>query len=67
MINLSLESEFLVARLKLYLEKHPERAVELAIEHYEDFLALTIEHKKLKVELSSITTSRSNSHNSGIK
>ena len=63
MIYLPLESEFLVARLKLHLEKHPERAVELAIEHYEDFLALTIEHKKLKAELSSITNSSSNSHN----
>ena len=67
MIYLSLESEFLVARLKLYLEKNPERATELAIEYYEDFLALTIEHKKLKAELSSITNSRSNSHNSDIK
>ena len=67
MIYLPLESELLVARLKFYLENNPERAVELAIEHYEDFLALTIEHKKLKAELISISTSRANSHNSSIK
>ena len=67
MIYLPLESELLVVRLKLYLEKNPEKAVELAIEHYEDFLALTIEHKKLKAELSSIPNPRATSHNSSIK
>ena len=67
MIYLPLESELLVARLKFYLENNPERAIELAIEHYEDFLALTIEHKKLKAELSSIPTSRANAHNSSIE
>ncbi len=65
MISLPLEFEFLVVRLKLYLEKHPEKAVEIAIQNYEDFLALSIEHNKVKTKLSLISASQSNSHNSG--
>ena len=53
MIPLPLEFELLVVRLKLYLEKHPEKAAEIAIQNYEDFLALSIEHNKLKTELRS--------------
>ncbi len=54
MISLTLESELEVVRLKFYLQKYPEKATELAIQHYEDFLALAIEHRKLKAKLSSI-------------
>ncbi len=61
MIPLPLESELEVVRLKFYLEKYPEKAIELAIQHYEDFLALVIEYRKLKAELSSITASSANS------
>lgn len=53
MIPLPLESELQVVRLKRYLDKYPEAANELAIQHYEDFLALAIEYKKLKAELKS--------------
>ena len=52
MIPLPLEFELLVVRLKLYLKKHPEKAAEIAIQNYEDFLALSIEHNKVKTELS---------------
>ena len=51
MTFLPLESELQVVRLKRYLDKHPETATELAVQHYEDFLALVIEHRKLKDEL----------------
>ena len=51
MISLPLESELQVVRLKRYLDKYPETAIELAIQHYEDFLALAIEHRQLQAEL----------------
>lgn len=53
MISLPLESELQVVRLKRYLDKYPETAIELAIQHYEDFLALANEHRKLKAKLKS--------------
>lgn len=56
MISLPLESELQVVRLKLYLEKNPEEATDLALQHYEDFLALAIEYKKLKSKLNDIET-----------
>lgn len=56
MISLPLESELQVVRLKLYLEKNPEEAAQLALQHYEDFLALAIEHRKLKSQLKDIET-----------
>jgi len=55
MISLPLESELQVVRLKRYLDKYPDTAIELAIQHYEDFLALAIEHRKLKAKLKSDT------------
>ena len=61
MISLPLESEFQVIRLKKHLEKYPEEATELAIQYYEDFLALAIEQRKLKEKLSLIVASQSNS------
>ena len=54
MISLPLEYELQVVRLKRYLDKYPETASELAIQHYEDFLALAIEHRKLKAQLKSM-------------
>ena len=51
MISLPLESELQVVRLKRYLDKYPDTAMELAVQHYEDFLALAIEHRKLKAQL----------------
>ncbi|MGB5636521.1 MAG: hypothetical protein WBM44_17580 [Waterburya sp.] len=54
MISLPLESELQVVRLKLYLDKNPEEATELALQHYEDFLALAIKYKKLESRLSDI-------------
>lgn len=56
MISLPLESELQVVRLKLYLEKNPEQATNLALQHYEDFLALAIEYRKLKSQLNDIET-----------
>ena len=56
MISLPLETELQVVRLKLYLEKNPEEAAQLALQHYEDFLALAIEHRKLKSQLKDIET-----------
>ena len=54
MLSLPLELELQVVRLKLYLEKNPEEANELALQHYEDFLALAIKYKKLQSQLSDI-------------
>lgn len=54
MIPLPLESELQVVRLKLYLEKNPQEATELALQHYEDFLALAAKYKKLKAKLDDI-------------
>lgn len=54
MISLPLESELQVVRLKLYLDKNPGEAMELALQHYEDFLALAIRYKKLESQLSNI-------------
>ncbi len=46
--SLSLESQFEVERLKLHLQKQPEQAFELAIAHFEDYLELVQEYKKLQ-------------------
>lgn len=56
MIPLPLESELQVVRLKMYLEKNPQEAIDLALQHYEDFLALAIKHRELQAELNSIET-----------
>ena len=56
MTSLPLESELQVVRLKRYLKKYPETAMELAVQHYEDFLALAIENKKLRAKLQSGST-----------
>ena len=47
---LPLESEFEVKRLKIYLEQNPEKAHELAITYFEDYLELVQEYKKLEAE-----------------
>ena len=60
MISLPLESELQVVRLKRYLDKYPDTAMELAVQHYEDFLALAIEHRKLKAQLKSETVTVDN-------
>ena len=56
MIPLPLESELQVVRLKMYLDKNPQEATELAIQHYEDFLALAAKYKQLKSKLEDIET-----------
>lgn len=56
MISLPLESELQVVRLKMYLDKNPEEAAELAIQHYEDFLILAAKYKKLQAKLDDIET-----------
>ncbi len=45
--SLSLESQFEVKRLKLYLDTHPQESLRLAIAHFEDYLELVHEYKKL--------------------
>ena len=45
---ISLELELSVEQLKRYLQQHPEKAAELAINYYEDFSVLAIEHKRLE-------------------
>ncbi|MEL6929516.1 MAG: hypothetical protein AAFO95_12875 [Cyanobacteria bacterium J06600_6] len=54
MIPLPLESELQVVRLKRYLEKNPQEAMDLALQHYEDFLALAIKYKELQAEFNDI-------------
>ncbi|MEL7008098.1 MAG: hypothetical protein AAFR62_01130 [Cyanobacteria bacterium J06629_2] len=46
--TLPIEPQFEVIKLKLYLEQNPEHSLQLAIENYEDFLALVYEYKKLQ-------------------
>lgn len=64
MISLPLESELQVVRLKLYLDKNPEEATELALQHYEDFLALAIKYRKLESRLSDIESCMLNASDS---
>ena len=47
-IPLPIESQFEVTKLKLYLQQNPEDSFRLAIENYEDFLALAHEYRKLQ-------------------
>jgi hypothetical protein len=54
MISLPLESELQVVRLKMYLDRNPQEATELALQHYEDFLALALKYKKLQSKLEDI-------------
>ena len=56
MIPLPLESELQVVRLKMYLDKNPQEATELAVQHYEDFLALSAKYRQLKSKLEDIET-----------
>ena len=56
MISLPLESELQVVRLKMYLQRHPEEATELALQHYEDFLILAAKYRKLQSKLEDIET-----------
>lgn len=51
--TLSLESQFEVERLKRYLKENPEKGIELAIEHFEDYLFVVQEYKKLKEKYNS--------------
>ncbi|VEP14677.1 hypothetical protein H1P_280018 [Hyella patelloides LEGE 07179] len=44
---LTLESQFEVTKLKLYLQENPKDSHQLAISHYEDFLTLAQEYRKL--------------------
>ena len=46
--SLSLEYQFEVKRLKNYLETNPNEARRLAITHFEDYLELVQEYKKLE-------------------
>ncbi len=46
--SLPLESQLEVERLKVHLKKYPEPARELAILHFEDYLELVWEYKKLE-------------------
>lgn len=43
-----LETSFTVECLKRYLQQHPEQSLQLAIDHFTDFLHLAREHKKLE-------------------
>jgi hypothetical protein len=66
MLSLPLELELQVVRLKLYLKKNPEEAIELALQHYEDFLALAIKYKKLQSQLTEIEACIVNSESFGL-
>ena len=66
MLSLPLELELQVVRLKLYLKKNPEEAIELALQHYEDFLALAIKYKKLQSQLNDIEACIVNSDSFGL-
>lgn len=47
----TLYTEFEVERLKRYLDKNPQEAYQLAITHFEDYLEVTTEYKKLRTRL----------------
>ena len=48
MISLPLKSEFQVIRLQLYLQQHPEQAVDFALRQYQALLSLAGDYKSLK-------------------
>ena len=50
MKSLSLELQFSSQRLKNYLQKNPHEAQELAVNYFEDFIVLAIEHKQLQAD-----------------
>ena len=50
MTTLSLHSQFDIIRLKLYLRNHPEKAQELAVGHYQDYLEVVARYKQLLEE-----------------
>ena len=43
----SLEREFALHHLNLHLQQYPEQAAILAVNHYEDFLSLSDDYKRL--------------------
>ena len=51
MTTLSLHAQFDVIRLKLHLNKHPQDAYQLAIEHFQDYLEVVERYKKLEKKL----------------
>ena len=50
--SLPLEYQFEVKRLKDYIAKNPQESPRLAIAHFEDYLELTQEYKKLEQQKS---------------
>ena len=48
--NHSIEREFSLAQLASYLQKHPDSAHNLALNHYEDYMNLADEYKQLQAE-----------------
>jgi hypothetical protein len=48
MTSNSLEVSFSVECLKRHLEKHPEQAPQLAVDHFTDFVLLTHKYQKLE-------------------
>ncbi len=53
MTTLSLPSQFEVERLKRYLQKHPEQATYLALAHFQNYLELVSQYRKLEKKLQS--------------
>ena len=47
----TLYTEFEVERLKRYLDENPQKAYQLAIAHFSDYLELASEYKKLEKQL----------------
>ena len=52
---LPIEAQLEIERLKLHLENHPEQAFQLAIKHFQDYLWILLEYKKLMQQRQSLS------------
>ena len=54
----ALELEFELARLDRHLQKHPEQAHQLAMNHYEDYLCLARDYRHIMAQLQQLKLGR---------
>jgi hypothetical protein len=56
-MNLNIDTE--IQQLKLHLQRHPEQAAQLAINHLEDYLVLLNEYNHLQQQIDRLRQSKS--------
>ena len=50
----TIERELALICLALYLQQHPERAATLALNHYEDYISLADDYKRLEKDFEAL-------------